>query len=116
MEIFNNSISNKDYKKAVKGQKKFIKKFGDWAKRKYILDGDWKQSIISMMRQYSTLNVGRFNHSVSLLLSESDEALCTFLVENSSLGVKKKDIAELFSISPSVLSKRISKVVKNGTE
>ena len=29
MEIFGNEISKKDYKKAVKGQKKFIKKFGD---------------------------------------------------------------------------------------
>jgi len=29
MKIFNNEISKKDYKKAVKGQKKFIRKFGD---------------------------------------------------------------------------------------
>lgn len=29
MEIFGNKISNKDYRKALKGQKKYIKKFGD---------------------------------------------------------------------------------------
>ena len=29
MQIFGNEISKKDYKKACKGQKKFIKKFGD---------------------------------------------------------------------------------------
>ena len=37
MKIFNNEISNKAYKKAVKGQKKFIKKFGDDRNTEYHL-------------------------------------------------------------------------------
>ena len=37
MKIFNNEINNKDYKKAVKGQKKFIKKFGDDRNAEYHL-------------------------------------------------------------------------------
>jgi len=93
-----------------------IRKFADWVKRKSILDKEMGQSIISMMRRYSTLNATRLNPSISALLAKSDEDLCSYLVENSTLGVKKKDIAELFSISPSVLSKRISKAAKNESE
>ena len=37
MKVFNNEINNKDYKKAVKGQKKFIKKFGDDRNAEYHL-------------------------------------------------------------------------------
>lgn len=37
MTIFNNQISNKVYKKALKGQKKFIKKFGDDREKVYHL-------------------------------------------------------------------------------
>lgn len=37
MEIFGNKISDKDYKKAVKGQKKFLRKFGDDRNTEYKL-------------------------------------------------------------------------------
>lgn len=37
MEIFGNKISDKDYRKALKGQKKFIRKFGDDRNKHYPL-------------------------------------------------------------------------------
>lgn len=40
MKVYNNSISNKDYKKAIKKRKKFSKKFGDDSKKTYHLSLD----------------------------------------------------------------------------
>jgi hypothetical protein len=48
MEIYNNSILNKDYKKAVKKRKKFTKKFGDDSKAIYHLSLDTNEVLTDL--------------------------------------------------------------------
>jgi len=86
-----------------------IRKLSDWMKRNSILGGSNTHSILDLMRQFSTMNVGRISSDISSLLNGSLAELCSNLTEDEILNLKQKDIAAMFRISQSALSKLISK-------
>ena len=67
-----------------------------------------KENIISLIRRYVILNTGRISHNVKEILNKENSEIINILL-NSGLEIKKKDLAEILSISPSSLSKQISK-------
>ncbi|OWP31936.1 AAA family ATPase [Prevotella intermedia] len=84
-----------------------IQKFTNWIKRMNVLNEN-KENIISLIRRYVILNTGRISHNVKEILNKENSEIINILL-NSGLEIKKKDLAEILSISPSSLSKQISK-------
>jgi SpoVK/Ycf46/Vps4 family AAA+-type ATPase len=91
-----------------------VRKLSDWMKRSSILDEGDKYTIIDLMRQFSTMNVGRISSEISSQLNGNLADLCCNLINDKTLDLRQKDLAELFGISQSALSKLISKQNSNG--
>jgi len=91
-----------------------IKKLTDWMKRIYILDGNTKRNIIDLMKQFSIMNISRISAEITVLLNGNLAELCRKIIDDDSLGLRQKDLSEIFHISQSTLSKLISKNNSNG--
>ena len=68
----------------------------------------------TLMSLFATMNMGRVPKRIIELLNGDLADLCKELTSNEFLQLKQKDIAALFEMSPSTLSKLISKNNKNG--
>lgn len=90
-----------------------LRKLSDWLKRSSILKKD-NQRIVDLMNQFAIMNTGRINGEITSLLNNGATELCPVLAEDESIGLKHKDIATLFGIAPSTLSKLISKKNSHG--
>lgn len=91
-----------------------LRKFSDWLKRMFILEGSERRSVLEMMKQFATMNSGRVSGEVVDLLNGDLAVLYNELSTNDYLQLKQKDIAALVEMSPSSLSKHISKNSSNG--
>lgn len=78
-----------------------------WLKRAFVLEKG--SSIISVMKQFALLNSGRVDVGKRNVMLHSDEDFIAMLLEDRAYAFKQKDIASLFGITPSTLSKQISK-------
>ena len=86
-----------------------LRKLGDWLKRMYILEESESRNLPVLMKRFATMNTGRMSKSVLDLLNGDVAKLCNELSGNEYLQLKQKDIAALLGMSPSSLSKHISK-------
>lgn len=78
-----------------------------WLKRAFVLAKG--SSIIEVMRQFALLNAGRINTDKRNILIHNDDEFITTLLNDKNYSFKQKDIALLFGITPSSLSKQLSK-------
>lgn len=78
-----------------------------WLKRTYVLENN--NSIVFNMKQFALLNSGRINSDKrNIMLSDDDEFMNALLLEKK-YSFKQKDVAALFQITPSSLSKQLAK-------
>lgn len=80
-----------------------------WLKKSTILDSDPSKSLIDQVRKFAILNSGRVDKEKRNILVHSDDDLAAALLADEHYSFKKKDVASLLSISPSSLSKILSK-------
>lgn len=85
-----------------------LQKLANWLKRMRILKEYQDDSLITLMRRYAILNTERISESVKEALEGGYEQIYASLKE-SGADLRQKDIAAVFSMSPSSLSKQISK-------
>lgn len=78
-----------------------------WLKRAFVLEKG--TSIISVMKQFALLNSGRVDGNKRNVMLHGDEDFIAMLLEDRAYSFKQKDIASLFGITPSTLSKQLSK-------
>lgn len=78
-----------------------------WLKRASVLDKG--SSMIAVMKQFALLNSGRVNTVKRNIMLHSDEDFIAALINDKNYSFKQKDIALLFGITPSSLSKQLSK-------
>lgn len=90
-----------------------LRKLSEWLKRVSILDSSPKRSILELMKQFATMNTGRVSKRVVEVLSD-DIAILYNELSNDYPQLKQKEIAAILDISPSSLSKQISKLTNNG--
>ena len=83
-----------------------IQKLSNWMKRMSVIPEYKDDSLVDNMRRYSILNTERISAEVKRNLEKPDDELIQIMTEHD---MKKKDIAELFGMSASSLSKTISK-------
>ena len=93
-----------------------LRKFSDWLKRMYILEGSGKQNMLERMSKFAMMNTGRVSKRIVDILHGSITLLYEELINDEYLKLKQKDIAALLNISPSSLSKLISKNTNYGRE
>ena len=86
-----------------------IRQLSNWMKRMSVIPEYEDRSLVDNMRRYTILNTERICAEVKHDLEKSNDELIKILTERD---MKKKDIAELFGMSASSLSKTISKTVK----
>lgn len=86
-----------------------IQKLSNWMKRMSVIPEYKDSSLVDNMRRYTILNTERICAEVKHDLEKSNDELIKILTERD---MKKKDIAELFGMSASSLSKTISKTAK----
>lgn len=86
-----------------------ILKLSNWMKRMSVIPEYMNSSLVDNMRRYSILNTERICPEVKRDLGKSNDELIKIMTDRN---MKKKDIAELFGMSASSLSKTISKTVK----
>lgn len=86
-----------------------VEKWVNWLKRMKIINEYRHENLISLMRRYILLNTGRISRNVKDALDGPNEALYEILT-GSDADLKKKDIASILNITPSSLSKQISKL------
>ena len=86
-----------------------ILKLSNWMKRMSVIPEYMNRSLVDNMRRYSILNTERIRPEVKRDLEKSNDELIKIMTDRN---MKKKDIAELFGMSASSLSKTISKTVK----
>ncbi len=91
-----------------------LRKLSDWLKRVHILEESEIHNLPTLMSLFATMNMGRVPKRIIELLNGDLADLCKELTSNEFLQLKQKDIAALFEMSPSTLSKLISKNNKNG--
>ena len=91
-----------------------LRKLCDWLKRSYILEESDIRNLPVLMRRFATMNTGRVPRKVTDMLNGDVASLYNELSNEDYLQLKQKDIAALFGISPSTLSKLISKNTNNG--
>lgn len=85
-----------------------VEKWVNWLKRMKIINEYKNENLISLMKRYTLLNTGRISKNVKDALDGPNEALYEILI-GSDTDLKKKDIALILNITPSTLSKQISK-------
>ncbi|MGH2666193.1 AAA family ATPase [Flavobacterium sp.] len=78
-----------------------------WLKRTFVLEKE--SSIISVMKQFALLNSGRVNLVKRNIMLHNDEDFIAMLLNDKTYAFKQKDIASLFRITPSSLSKQLAK-------
>jgi hypothetical protein len=64
------------------------------------------------MKKYTILNTGRISDQVKIILEGSYDSVFSALLKDDNYEFKKKDVAQIFKITPSSLSKQISKINK----
>jgi len=84
-----------------------VRSLCNWLKRVYIIDG--KVNLISSMKRFVLLNSGRVVSSKKSLILNSSEELISILAEENQNDFKQKELAKIFGISPSTLSKNLAK-------
>jgi len=84
-----------------------IRSLTNWIKRVYVLEKN--KSILDVMREFSILNSGRMFKEKKELLNNRIELLSS-LLEDRNFSFKQKDLAEIFNIAPSSISKHLSKL------
>ncbi len=85
-----------------------VEKWVNWLKRMKIINEYKHENLISLMKRYILLNTGRISKNVKDALDGPNEALYEILT-GSDADLKKKDIASILNITPSSLSKQMSK-------
>lgn len=78
-----------------------------WLKRAFVLEK--KSTIVHVMKQFALLNSGRVDVHKRNIMLHSDEDFIGMLLNDKMYSFKQKDIASLFGITPSSLSKQLSK-------
>jgi len=91
-----------------------LRKLSDWLKRVHILEESENHNLPALMKRFATMNMGRVPKRIIELLNGDMADLCNELTSDEFLQLKQKDIAALFEMSPSTLSKLISKNNNNG--
>ena len=89
-----------------------IEKWTNWLKRMKIINGDKQESLISLMKRYVLLNSGRISKNIKEVIDAPTDVLLELLT-GSDNDFKKKEVASLLNITPSSLSKQISKFKNN---
>lgn len=84
-----------------------IEMFSKWIKRASVINSDF--SILNTVKQFTLLNSGRISEEKRLKLSSSDDDLIISLLNDNDYTFKQIDIASLFGISASNVSKIVSK-------
>lgn len=85
-----------------------VEKWVNWLKRMKIINEYKHENLISLMKRYILLNTGRISKNVKDALDGPNETLYEILT-GSDADLKKKDIASILNITPSSLSKQMSK-------
>ena len=79
-----------------------------WVKRAFIID---KESTVShIIKQFVLLNSGRVNEKKKSIILKSDEEFINALIEDETYTFKQVDIAPMFGMTTSSLSKLKSKM------
>jgi hypothetical protein len=91
-----------------------LRKLSDWLKRVFILEESENNSLPTLMKLFATMNTSRVSKRIIDMLNSDAPSLYNELANNNYLQLKQKEIAALFEISPSTLSKHISKSNNNG--
>lgn len=84
-----------------------IEMLAKWIKRATVINKD--ASVISIIKQFTLLNSGRISEEKRLKLSSPDEDLLVSLLNDNNFTFKQIDLASLFGISASNVSKIVSK-------
>ncbi|MEZ4780635.1 MAG: ATP-binding protein [Flavobacteriaceae bacterium] len=79
-----------------------------WLKRAYVLEKE--SSIVKVMKQFALLNSGRIDAIKRGIMLHSDEDLIAALINDNTYSFKQKEVASLFGITPSSLSKQLAKL------
>lgn len=77
-----------------------------WIKKWHIISDKSTGTFLDGVRQFALLNTGRITPAKKLLIMETQENFLKELQNFDQYDFKKKDIAAILNISPSILSKR----------
>lgn len=78
-----------------------------WLKRAFVLEKE--SNIVTVMKQFALLNSGRVDANKRNIMLHSDDDFIAMLMNDKIYSFKQKDIAPLFGMTPSSLSKQLSK-------
>ena len=78
-----------------------------WLKRAFTLKKD--SNIVAVMKQFALLNSGRVESNKRAVMLQEDELFMNELVEDKNFSFKQKDIAHLFKMTASTVSKQLAK-------
>ena len=88
-----------------------MQKMTNWLKRMKLIPEYQNESLFDLMRMYVLLNTGRISNMVRTSISHpTDEVVRQLLNDNPTL--KQKDLAEIFNMAPSSISKLKTKNIK----
>lgn len=88
-----------------------VQKLTNWLKRMSIIPEYKGESLFTLMQRYVLLNTGRISKMVKEAMDKpKDEAILNILNDNPS--IKQKDLAEMFNLAPSSISKLKTKNAK----
>lgn len=80
-----------------------------WIKRAIVLDENEDTSLATIMKRFALLNSGRINSNKRNIMLNSDEEFIAELLADNNYSFKQKDLAPIFGMTASSLSKQISK-------
>ncbi|MDT0539756.1 ATP-binding protein [Croceitalea sp. P059] len=80
----------------------------NWIKRALVLDKN--TNLVTIMRRFALLNSGRMDPIKRKIMLHSDEDFISALLADKNYSFKQKDLAPIFGMTASSLSKQISKL------
>lgn len=80
-----------------------------WIKKNHAIDQRSGEKIIDQIRMFAVVNSNRIQPRKKSLLLASDDEILKALRDDNTVGFKKNEIAKVLSISPSTVSKKLSK-------
>ena len=81
-----------------------------WIKKNHVLKRTEESSLVGLLQKFALLNSGRIDSSKRNMLIHSEDNLLAALLDDQEYGFKQKEVADFMGLTPSTVSKKLSKL------
>lgn len=81
-----------------------------WIKKNHVLKKTEEHSLVGLLQKFALLNSGRVDSEKRNMLVHAEDSLLAALLDDQEFGFKQKEVADFMGLTPSTVSKKLSKL------